>query len=96
MFQDAERHAMELVETHADGADEWHCATCNRRFLIYWPPSYKRVILEEGDESAIHSGGKAGVHIETPQTFAADEADADDVILSEEMRAALNGLDWGD
>jgi hypothetical protein len=28
---------------------------------MQWPPDYKKVILEEGNESAIHTGGKGGV-----------------------------------
>jgi hypothetical protein len=28
---------------------------------MQWPPDYKKVILEEGEESAIHCGGKGGV-----------------------------------
>lgn len=68
MFQDVERHEMELVETHDDGSEEWVCPTCSRRFLMYWPPNYKRVILEEGDENAIHGGGKGGVRLHATQT----------------------------
>jgi hypothetical protein len=63
MFQDVERHEMKLVETHDDGSEEWVCPTCHRRFVISWPPNYKRVILEEGDENAIHAGGKGGVRL---------------------------------
>jgi hypothetical protein len=55
---DQEHHDMVLVSTHEDGAEEWHCPTCGRRFLMRWPPSYERTILVPGDEHAIHSGSK--------------------------------------
>jgi hypothetical protein len=53
-----DRHKMVLVTKNPDGAEEWMCPTCGRRFLIQWPPKYKRTILEPGDESAAHVGGK--------------------------------------
>ena len=55
-----QHHEMILEKTHDSGAEEWYCPTCGRRFLMQWPPEYKKVILENGDESAVHSGGKGG------------------------------------
>lgn len=57
-MQDPQRHEMQLVTTHTSGAEEWYCPTCGRRFVMQWPPAYERVIIEAGDETAIHSGGK--------------------------------------
>ncbi len=57
-----QRHVMELAEKYDSGAEEWRCPTCGRRFLMQWPPHYKRIILEPGDEEAIHTGGRGGVH----------------------------------
>jgi hypothetical protein len=54
-------HVMDYVRTDASGADEWYCPICGRRFLMQWPPDYKRIILESGDENVRHSGGKGGV-----------------------------------
>jgi hypothetical protein len=28
---------------------------------MQWPPNYRKIILEPGDENAMHSGGKGGV-----------------------------------
>ena len=67
MFQNIERHEMELVQTHPNGAVEWHCPICNRRFIMQLPPNYKRVILEAGDEEAIHCGGKGGAFMHPPE-----------------------------
>lgn len=65
MYRNTERHEMELVDTYPDGAEEWFCPVCYRRFILQWPPNYKRVILEAGDENAVHSGGKNGARMET-------------------------------
>jgi hypothetical protein len=32
---------------------------------MQWPPNFKRIILEPGDEGAIHTGGKGGVNLST-------------------------------
>lgn len=59
-----QHHEMILEKTHDSGAEEWYCPTCGRRFLMQWPPEYKKVILESGDESAVHSGGKGAVSMQ--------------------------------
>jgi hypothetical protein len=56
-----EHHAMVIVATHESGAEEWHCPTCGRRFLMRWPPAYERTVLVPGDEQAIHSGSKGDI-----------------------------------
>ena len=61
-----EHHRMELVYSHPSGADEMYCPICGRRILIQWPPNYKKTVLENGDEYAIHSGGKGGLEICAP------------------------------
>ncbi|MCI0608224.1 MAG: hypothetical protein L0Z71_04080 [Anaerolineae bacterium] len=48
-------HEMILQETHTSGVEEWYCPTCARRFLVQWPPSYKIIILEAGDQDTRHS-----------------------------------------
>jgi hypothetical protein len=58
-----DRHEMEMAAKHPSGAEEWHCPTCGRRFLMQWPPAYKKIVLEPGDEHAIHSGSKGGISI---------------------------------
>jgi hypothetical protein len=60
---DSQPHEMQLVRTHSSGAEEWFCPTCGRRFLMHWPPSYKKIILETGDEYAAHVGGKGGARL---------------------------------
>lgn len=55
------RHVMHLTTTHASGEEEWLCPTCGRRFLMHWPPAYKKVVIEPGDEAAFHSGSKGSL-----------------------------------
>ncbi len=64
---------MELVTTHSTGAEEWYCPTCGRRFLMQWPPEYKKIVLDAGDQSAIHTGGKGGLQITSAQILPRDE-----------------------
>jgi hypothetical protein len=48
---------MQFQGLTSDGLEDWLCPTCGRRFLLRWPPDYKKIILDAGDESKIHSGG---------------------------------------
>jgi hypothetical protein len=60
---DSQPHEMQLVRTHTSGAEEWYCPTCGRRFLMHWPPTYKKIVLEVGDEYAAHVGGKGAAQL---------------------------------
>ncbi|MEU0187314.1 hypothetical protein ABZ312_40150 [Streptomyces sp. NPDC006207] len=59
----SETHEMRLAETRSSGAEEWYCPVCRRRILLRWPPHYELLILERGDESVAHAGGKGGVSL---------------------------------
>ena len=93
-----ERHVMQLNDTHDSGAEEWYCPICGRRFLMQWPPNYKRIILEHGDEGAVHTGGKGGVDLSSssfgPEGDAPDEASDGEPGLSQELMDALDELDF--
>jgi hypothetical protein len=52
---------MVVIQEHQDGSQEWLCPVCGRHFIMQWPPNYKRVVLEPGDENAVHTGGSSGV-----------------------------------
>ena len=93
-----EQHQMELVETHDTGAEEWHCPQCQCRFVMQWAP-YKKVVLEEGDNYALHSAKKGDIQLGTPRVN--DRVESDDLgIMSNELRDALDNflkdLDFGD
>lgn len=96
-------HAMVLVRTHESGAEEWHCPECGRRFIMQWPPHYKRIILEAGDEMAMHSASKGGLQMsasladaaESPQSAAPDAGAVSEEDLDIWLDH-LNKLDFGD
>lgn len=54
-------HTMDLVRNYPNGAEEWVCPTCGRRFLMQWTPEFRRIVLEPGDDLASHTGGKGGI-----------------------------------
>ena len=86
MNTEQQRHEMVLERTHESGAEEWYCPVCGRRFLMQWPPNYKKIILEPGDDYAIHSGGKGGLSMGAPQ-ISLDEGKMDaesDLAINEE------------
>ena len=95
-----EYHQMVVKKTFASGAEEWICPTCGRHIIMQWPPNYKRVVLDAGDEEKAHAGGAGGVtmgtaQIELEQTppDGLDEAiDMDDSYLSP-FSDWLNGQD---
>lgn len=58
MMENGKQHHMVIARTYPTGAEEWYCPTCGRRFIMQWPPSYKRILLETGDEAVQHDGSK--------------------------------------
>jgi len=64
-------HTMEFIREY-EGMDEWLCPTCGRRLLMEYRPKFKKIILEEGDINAGHSGGKGGLQVGTIQIAPAD------------------------
>ena len=88
--ENQQRHIMQLETTHESGAEEWFCPTCGRRFLMQWPPDYKKVVLEPGDESAIHTGGKGGLRM------GAFEVNSDPEKPEDELRTLEPFQEWMD
>ena len=82
-----QRHEMILDITHPSGAEEWYCPTCGRRFMMNWPPEYKKIILNVGNELAIHSGGKGGLSIGKVQANDVEEA-----TLPEQLRSSIEKI----
>lgn len=50
------QHRMRRTERWSTGAEEWWCPTCGRRLLLHWPPNYRKLVLDPGDEQAAHTG----------------------------------------
>jgi hypothetical protein len=83
-------HEMILEIVHPFGAEEWYCPTCGRRFLMQWPPAYNKVVLEAGDETAIHSGGKGGFNVPSSQAVSEEET----LLSPEEQEALSPWMEW--
>jgi hypothetical protein len=97
------RHEMILSGTGESGAEEWVCPTCGRRMLLRWPPRYEKLILEHGDEAAIHVGGKGGLRIGEVAVAPASLAEVPlaevppaEVPLAEREWLRDNGIEWDD
>jgi hypothetical protein len=75
---DPQRHEMRLMTTYPSGAEMWHCPTCGRMFLTHWPPACARIVLESGDDQAVHVGRANGLDIDLPGTAAIAEDIAPD------------------
>jgi len=54
-------HEILVVKKHATGAQEWLCPTCGRRFIVQWMPEYQCIILDAGDETAIHNTSRGAL-----------------------------------
>jgi len=91
-----EQHEMILSGPAAGGGEEWVCVMCSRRIVLRWPPRFQIVVLDQGDASAIHAGGKGGVAMGTSEVRrmpvtgepSAEVPDAEVHWLRE------NGIDW--
>ena len=101
MFDEEQaRHEMILHQVHDSGVEEWYCPTCGRRFLMQWPPNYKKIILDPGDVHAEHTGGKGGLNVGSPQIDQAEGAlyadDLDEEVTDEENAYLAPWQDWMD
>ncbi len=57
-LEQLERHEMQLEATWPSGAEEWYCPRCGRMVLMQWPPHSKKVVVEPGNDRAIHAANK--------------------------------------
>ncbi|MBK8905968.1 MAG: hypothetical protein IPM53_32615 [Anaerolineaceae bacterium] len=89
------QHNMILEVTHTSGAEEWVCPTCGRHLIVEWWPKFKKVVMDAGDEYAIHNGSKGGVVLSTPESTQPQSQ-----IVSDELKSlledALKDIDFGD
>jgi hypothetical protein len=81
------RHEMQFKTNYASGAELWYCPTCGRQFLLSYPPNYQKIILEPGDESAMHSGGTGGLSMGQLHS-----TDAEALELPENIRASVEKI----
>jgi hypothetical protein len=73
------------------GTEEWICPSCSRRMLLRWPPDFEKLVLEHGEETAIHVGGKGGLQL---GEVAVTPGPASDVPGDELQWLRDNGIDW--
>ena len=95
MLENNQQHEMILDKAHPSGAEEWYCPTCGRRFVMQWPPKYKRIVLDAGDIYAVHSGGKGGLKLGNVQIQPGEEsaASADDDLPLDQWKSWLDSVD---
>jgi hypothetical protein len=86
-MHEQEQHEMRIERSHPSGAEEWYCPTCGRRFLMQWPPAYSKIVLQPGDEHAIHTGGKGGL------SMGATSIDGGDSLAGEPLFDSLHSRD---
>ncbi len=91
MAIEPERHQMVLEQTHPSGAEQWYCPICGRRFLLLWPPDYKKIIMQAGDEYAIHAIEKNGLPVDAGQVHEKSELSPD---LEARINQILDGLEF--
>jgi hypothetical protein len=94
-MNEQQKHEMVLETTHPSGAEEWYCPICGRRFMLSWPPEYKKIILNVGDERASHTGGKGGLSIGEFQTIEKEDLELPDQVRSS-IEKILKDLDFDD
>ena len=68
------QHEMVVCETYSTGAQEWYCPVCGRRYILQWPPAYSKIVLEVGDEMAIHIGGSGGLQMGSAEVRSSQES----------------------
>lgn len=81
------RHEMQVDTKYSSGDELWRCPTCGRQFLLSYPPAYKKIILDAGDESAIHSGGTGGLSVGQLRASEIEELE-----LPESIRSSLEKI----
>jgi hypothetical protein len=86
-------HEMVLAMNQVSGAEEWLCPKCGRRLLLRWPPNYEKLVLDPGDESAVHAGGKGGARI---GRVTAEPIDNREQETTDRDWLRDHGIDWGE
>jgi len=88
-MSEIKHHEMLLEQRYPSGAEEWFCPICDRRFVVQWPPKYRKIILEAGDEHVSHNG-------RSQSTQPAHEEHEEQSNLSSEWHSAFDDLDFDD
>lgn len=81
------RHEMVLIGQVDSGAEEWFCPSCSRRMLMRWTPEFDTLLLEHGDDTASHFGGKGGLRLNDLEVVQKPAP-------AEEQWLHSNSIDW--
>lgn len=85
-----EQHKMVLEMTNESGLQGWYCPTCGRRILVV-PEYNKMVVVDVGDQYAVHRGSVGGLHISAVQLKERDD-DLEE-ITEESLRPWIEALE---
>jgi hypothetical protein len=84
------QHEMTLREVDSRAVERWTCGQCARIVLIEWEPEFQRTVVQAGDETALHSGGKGGLKFGTSTA----EVGAENLPESEQNWLSGIGVRW--
>jgi hypothetical protein len=84
-------HEMTRTGTLEPGVEEWSCTRCARRLLLRRPPEFEKVVLERGDEWAMHVGATGGLRLGPVE---AHPAGPGDLPAQDRGWLADHGIEW--
>jgi hypothetical protein len=82
---------MTRTRTLERGVEEWSCTRCTRRLLFRRPPAYQKIVLDRGDEWAMHVGSTGGLRL---GAMDARPADPGDLPAGDRSWLATHGIEW--
>ena len=91
-----ENHTMILEKSRTSGEEEWYCPECGRRMIVNWTPKFKRVVVEPGDEYALHSGSKSSLGPEASLVMGSMETSTEGQVEAEEDHSSPADLETDD
>jgi hypothetical protein len=90
-----ESHEMVFEQAVGQDTDELFCPVCGRRILVQWSPDFKKIVLEAGDEYAIHTASKGSPNMMPGDFYAQEEAvTAEDAERLAEWEVLLESINF--
>ena len=84
-------HEMTRTRTLQPGVEEWSCPQCGRRLLLRRPPAFEKIVIEPGDEWAVHTGSTGSLELSMGE---ARPAAAGVLPARERSWLAAHGIEW--
>ena len=83
-----EQHDLVLMSSD-NNVDTYECPVCHRTIIVQQYPKFRKIVVEKGNEYAIHTATKGDI------SFSVDtEVDSGEQIISDELIDLLNDLDF--